>query len=51
MTKKKNGVVCAMSGRREISAVSGQEHKGVNKVFRSFTECIRSEGQHFQHLL
>jgi hypothetical protein len=37
--------------RLEISTISGQEHQRVDNVFRSYTECIRSGGQHFQHLL
>jgi hypothetical protein len=36
--------------RPEIWTISAQEHQTVN-VFRSSTECIRSGGQHSQHLL
>jgi hypothetical protein len=36
---------------REISAISEQERQRVNLFFRGPTECIRSEGQSFQHLL
>jgi hypothetical protein len=35
---------------REISTISGEELQRVN-MFRRYTECIRSGGQHFQHLL
>jgi len=37
--------------RRESSTISGEEIQKVQNVFRSCTECIRSGGQHFQHLL
>jgi hypothetical protein len=37
--------------RRDISAISEQERLRVNLFFRGRTECIRSEGQSFQHLL
>jgi len=37
--------------RREISVISGRERQRVNLFFRGPTECIRSEGQSFQHLL
>jgi hypothetical protein len=33
--------------RREISTVSGEEFQKVNNVFRRYTECIWSGGQHF----
>jgi len=36
---------------REISTISGQEFQGVNKVFRRYSDWIRSAGQHFQHLM
>jgi hypothetical protein len=36
----------------EISAISGEELHRVNtNLFRRYTECIQSGGQHFQHLL
>jgi hypothetical protein len=40
---KKIGVWSAMSARREISTISGEEPQRVNNnVFRSCAECIRS---------
>jgi hypothetical protein len=35
--------------RSEISTISGEQPQRAN-VFHSFTECIRSGRQHFQHL-
>jgi hypothetical protein len=40
-----------MSVRHEIAAITWQELQKVSNVFRSFTECIRSGGKYFQHLL
>jgi hypothetical protein len=38
--------------RPEISAITGEElHRVDSNVFRRYTECIRSGGQHFQYLL
>jgi hypothetical protein len=38
--------------RREISEIFREEIQRVDtNVFRRYTECIRSGGQHFQHLL
>jgi hypothetical protein len=47
----KTCVWCAVSARREISTISGQELLRVNNVLRWYTDCIRSRGQPFQHLL
>ena len=49
--KKKISVWRAISARHEIAAIAGQELQRVSNVFRSFTECIRSGAQYFQHLL
>jgi len=40
-----------MSARREISAISWQEIRRVNKAFRRYTNYIVSVGQYFQYLL
>jgi hypothetical protein len=40
------------NNRHEISVVSGEQFQRVNNdVFHRYTKCIRSGGQHFQHLL
>jgi hypothetical protein len=44
-------VWCATSARRESSTISGKQLQRVNNVLRLYTDCIRSGGQHFQHLL
>jgi hypothetical protein len=40
----KIGVWYAMSARREISKISGQEFQIANKVLHQYTDCIWSEG-------
>jgi hypothetical protein len=39
---KKLGFRCAISARREISTIPGQELQKVNTVLRQVTDCIRS---------
>jgi hypothetical protein len=42
----------ANNARSEISAISGENLQRINSdVFRKYTGCIKSGGQHFQHLL
>jgi hypothetical protein len=46
---EKLGFWCAMTARREISTISGQELQRANNMLRR--DCFRSGGQHFQYLL
>jgi len=48
---EKNGVWCAMSTRRDVPTVLGQDVQRVNNLFRRYTDHIRSGGRHLQHLL